>query len=782
MSQKDNDILEECREFFKLSSDAEKDNRERGLRGLEFAQGGDKQWDNKVLRTRRLPGKERPCKSYNQLPNFINQVANDGRMNMAQTKFVADDEGDEETAEKMEDVAREIQTRSDAEVAYDTAFYGQVVAGWGYWRYETDYCDDKSFDQIIRVKSIDNQFMVYDDPFVTTATQLDRRMLIEASMMPRKAFNKQFDEKYDDFDCASIGDKYAGWATKESIRVAEFWKREEIKTKLWKHKESGKITKDEPEDADSYDEREVISYKVKWYLCTADQILQRKDWVGQYIPYVKVVGHEVNINGEIVISGMVERLIPAQEQMNYFTNAAIEAMAIAPLSPWIADPVSIAPYQEIWDSANIINYAYLPADTYDTDGRQLAAPRRNDNGANLSGYVAMVQMSQQNFYNLSGIFPASLGQASNEKSGKAIIARQKESDVSTFHIHDNMARGQRIGGAILGDLIPLIYDASRTVNSKKYDGTHEQVTINKQHKGADGKLKNYDFSKGKYAPIVTTGPSYTTKRQEAVESQIQLAQAYPQIMQIAGSDIVRNFDWPGSDVISDKLKILEQTQFPQLAEEDNQDIPPQVAAQMQQMQQVIEQAGQQIQAMQAELESKQADTQIKMAEVQAKQGDYQLKAQQQQLDANESQRRAALDAEELRLEEQKLANDSEKNQLEQLKIQLEFAKLSMPAPATSKPKPEIDTENPHMIQAQLQTLAENRVMQEQESALNQQNIEQEKTMDMAKWDALMQSLEGVQQMLGANAQATQAQTDAILAPRTVMRDPKTGLAQAVVTS
>ena len=58
---------------------------------------------------------------------------------------------------------------------------------------------------------------------------------------------------------------------------------------------------------------------------------------------------------------------------------------------------------------------------------------------------------------------------------------------------------------------------------------------------------------------------------------------------------------------------------------------------------------------------------------------------------------------------------------------------------------------------------------------------QEKAMDAAKWNALLQGLDGVQQMLAANAQATQAQTAAISAPKTVVRDPNTGLVQSLVT-
>jgi hypothetical protein len=40
---------------------------------------------------------------------------------------------------------------------------------------------------------------------------------------------------------------------------------------------------------------------------------------------------------------------------------------------------------------------------------------------------------------VTGQYNASLGQTSNERSGKAILARQRESDTGTYHYVDNYA-------------------------------------------------------------------------------------------------------------------------------------------------------------------------------------------------------------------------------------------------------------------------------------------------------------------------------------------------------
>jgi len=627
-------IVQEAIDFCELSLDADSDNRKRGLYALNFAMGGDNQWDSAVLKTRRLVGFERPSDSYNQIPNFINQVANDARMNMTQTKFVPNEDGDKATAEKMEDLARNIQTQSDAEIAYDTAFYGQCVIGYGYWRYITEYENNKSFDQIIKVMPVENPFTIYDDPFVPTARQLERKRLLQATMMPVKDFNREYDKKYDEFTLNGIGDKSPGWATKDTVRVAEFWKVHEKKYTLYRNKKTGKIQKEKPANISSYDNREVCENEVKRYLITGSEVLETSVWQGSYIPYVKVVGQEVNIDGKAYVFGIVERMIPAQKQINYTTNAAIEAVALAPKSPWVLDPRGIANYQDIWNSSNTVNYAFLPYDS-NKDGAQLPPPQRNDNNANLNSYVVLQQQAQQNMYNLSGIYPASLGQASNEKSGKAILARQREGDVATFHIHDNMSRGQRVGGRILADLMPKIYDASRKVPGKREDGSSYLIPLNQPYKDErTGKSVTHDLSAGTYDVAVTTGPSYTTKRQEAAEAQMQLVQAMGDLMGPAIPTIIRTQDWPSADKIAEAV---ERGLPPELRDPDQVNaegkapkVPPQVQAQLQQGEQLIMQLGQELQATQAQLQNKQAEDQLQAQQNQLKAAEIQLKGQELQ--------------------------------------------------------------------------------------------------------------------------------------------------------
>ena len=97
--------------------------------------------------------------------------------------------------------------------------------------------------------------------------------------------------------------------------------------------------------------------------------------------------------------------------------------------------------------------------------------------------------------------------------------------------------------------------------------------------------KIYNPGVGTYDVIVTTGPSYLTKRQEAMDAMSQILQGNPALWSAAGDLFVKNMDWPGADELAERLKKMID---PKLLE--NEDDP------------ALQAANQQIQAMATEME------------------------------------------------------------------------------------------------------------------------------------------------------------------------------------
>jgi hypothetical protein len=212
-----------------------------------------------------------------------------------------------------------------------------------------------------------------------------------------------------------------------------------------------------------------------------------------------------------------------------------------------------------------------------------------------SGLLQAKAGAAEDIKSATGQYNASLGMTSNERSGKAILARQREGDIGTYHYVDNLARAIRHIGRQLVDLIPKIYDTERIARIIGEDGEPSTVRMNpmqeepvKRIVDQEGTLieKIYNPGVGKYDVRVITGPGYATKRQEALESMAQLLQGNPQLWQVAGDLFVKNMDWPGAQDLAKRFK---KTIDPKvLADEDD----PALAA-----------ANQQMQAMQAEMEN-----------------------------------------------------------------------------------------------------------------------------------------------------------------------------------
>jgi len=207
----------------------------------------------------------------------------------------------------------------------------------------------------------------------------------------------------------------------------------------------------------------------------------------------------------------------------------------------------------------------------------------------------------------TGQYDASLGQKSNETSGRAIMARQREGDTATFHYVDNLARAVRHVGRIVLDMIPKVLDTKRIARIIGEDDEQQNATLDPQNPEAlteyedeEGAMKRiFNPSVGTYDVYTSTGPSFTTRRMEAVEAMTQMTQANPQLWQVIGDLLVKNMDWPGADDMAKRLKLtlLPQVQESIAGEEGGKpQVPPQ-------MQQAMQQMGQQVEALTQELEA-----------------------------------------------------------------------------------------------------------------------------------------------------------------------------------
>jgi hypothetical protein len=644
------DVLARMRDRLEQSLSAYSDSRDSELDDLRFMAGSPDnrwQWPQEVLATRgAVQGQTinaRPCLTINKLPQHVRQVTNDQRQNRPAGKVIpVDDQADIEVAEVFDGMVRHIEYISDADVAYDTACDNQVTFGEGYVRILTEYCDDDTFDQDIRICRIRNSFSVYMDPHIQDPCGSDAEYCFITEDMPKDEFERLFPnaEPISSISVRGTGDEQLSqWIREDSVRIAEYFYAYYDSVKL--HLYPGNVTAygGSPEAKQMemmglkpIRSRDVEIRRIKWLKTNGYEILEEQEWPGKWIPVVRVVGNEFEVDGRLYISGLVRNAKDAQRMYNYWVSQEAEMLALAPKAPFIGYGGQFEGYEHQWKTANTSNWPYLEVnpDVTDAQGGVLPLPQRAAPPLPQTGLIQAKMGASDDIKATTGQYDSSLGATSNERSGRAILARERQGDTGTYHYVDNLARAIRYVTRQLVDLIPKIYDTQRIARIIGMDGKTDTVKIDPMQPEPVRKIvdeagiviqKIYNPSVGKYDVAVTTGPSYYTKRQEAMAAMGEILQANPQLWAVAGDLFVKNMDWPGAQEIAERLA---KTIDPKLLEASDES-PAMQAAQ------------QQIQAMGAEMEQmfnmlQNVQQSMEAREVQVKEFEAQVKAYQAETD------------------------------------------------------------------------------------------------------------------------------------------------------
>jgi hypothetical protein len=591
--------IEEAKQFLRLCNDSDSNNRAEALDDVRFAAGD--QWPVDVQNSRVLEA--RPCLTINKVDAYIRQICNQQRQQRPRIKVHGmNNDSDAKVAEIITGITRHIENQSDADQAYDHAFEYCVKMGWGYWRVTTDYVRDDSFDQEIYIKRIENPFSVYFDPNSVEPDGSDAEKCLVTTVVSKAVFKKMYPNAEDTqgFSSRGTGDTESEWVTKEDIRIAEYFYTEREKAMIIQLSDGTTGYSDEMPSKEVLaqagitviDKRDTWRKKIKWCKLTAMQILEEGEWAGKFIPIVPVYGQEVRVDDKHKKFGLVRMAKDPQRMYNYWSTALTETVALAPKAKWLLAEGQDEGHENEWAMANIKAMPVLRYKQTDIEGRIAPAPTRLQPEPPPAGVMTALQGMNQDLQAVVGIFdPAQLPQGM--QSGKSLQGQQQQADMTNFHYYDNLTRSIRHTGRIILDLIPKIYDRQRVMRIIGDDGKPEMVTINEQGQDEQGvsKVLN-DVTVGEYDVVMETGPGYNSKRQEAVDSMMSLLGADPTLMQTAGDLIFRNMDFPGAEVIADRLAAAN----PMAQIDDKSPIPPQVQMQLKNAQQTIQQLQQQIQA------------------------------------------------------------------------------------------------------------------------------------------------------------------------------------------
>ena len=577
----DERVIAEIKRRFKQCQDWESKQRKLFLEDIKFANAdadNGYQWPNDIYTNRN--GDNRPCLTINKVRQHNLQIVNDAKQNKPSIKFrPVGDGATYDAAQIFEGLARHTEYISNATSIYDSATRSQVEGGIGYWRVVTEYADKDTFDQEIYIRRIKDPLSVYLDPDINELDGSDAMFGFVYEDIKKEVFK----DKYPEFKDLPSSNSFDNDSTVDDkhIRVCEYYRRNPIEKELISYKK-------DPTDLDSESEtvlvykgnipseivkelksqhgtktRKVIDYEVEWFKVAGDKIIENTKWLGKYIPIVRLIGEETIINGILDRKGHTRALKDPQRMYNYFSSASVEQVALQTKVPWLASVQSIEGHEAVWRTANIDNPSMLPYNAVNDDGTPIPPPERINPPVSSQGYLQSMETAKQELMLVSGQYEATMGQRSNEVSGKAIDGRQRQGENATYHFIDNNAIAIKFTAKILYDLYPKIYDTNRVLKIIGEDGSETDIMLDPQATQAHQEVQKRNEQKasiifnpnvGKYDIYCDIGPAYATRRQEAWNAITQIIKTDGALVPIVGDLLFRSADFPNADKIAERLE------------------------------------------------------------------------------------------------------------------------------------------------------------------------------------------------------------------------------------
>ena len=571
---------------YKRALDYDRENREAALDDSAFVAG--EQWPDDLLAARA----NRPCMTVNRLPSFIRQVANEIRIKPPAIQVVAMEDADRDLADVQEGLIRSIEAVSSARRAYASAIEDSTRCGMGFLRVMTDYATEDSFDQEARIRHIDNPMSVLMDPDMVDPLGSDAKFAFVLDTMSEQAFREAYPDKSSgmDGDATTEMQSREGWLSDNRVQIAEYWCVEETPVDVLLLEDGTVVDVSEydamveayNQDADAFQlvateaqaeaattgaepelpdppqapplpaynadgtprTRKVKRRKVMSYLMSGGEFLEGPtEWVGSRIPIVPVWGEVYRIGDRTVRTSLIRFAKDSQRMINFWRSASVEALALAPRAPVLITAQQVKGHELDWANAGLDNPAVL---VYNETGS--GVPTRLMPPTMQAAMFNEAAVAQDDLKATTGIYDAALGARSNETSGKAIMARQREGDISTYAFIDNLMQAVEEIGRILVNIIPRVYDAQRQIRILGPRMETKVLTVN------DG--GQYDLTRGKYDVVVKAGGAFTTRREEMAEIFQGLMQSVPALAPVIIPRLIDVLDMPDAEEIAQEVRAL----------------------------------------------------------------------------------------------------------------------------------------------------------------------------------------------------------------------------------
>ena len=616
---------------------------------------------------------------FNKLGTLINTLLGEQQQNTPQLEVVPTSDCDEETAQIRQVIVKDTMLSTDAKRVYQVAAKQAYVGGFGAFCVDTDYINQKSFDQNIVYRSFKDATRCYWDIGAEHPNKIDGMRCGYISRMTRQKFRsiygKDIEEKIKKEHSAlnqsqeeialstenQSSENPFTWADDSGITLIDDYVRKMVPDTLYKLS-NGRIVNQE--ELDELIESSRTQHMMPEMMAGMEDIpggeveVEEEFAMDEDFMTIYDEGMPVRIEDSKTIkkSRIIHRRIageyileesefPADDLPLIFVdqNSYYDKNGKQITRPFMIDSIDAQRYLNYlgtqcayllkisrWDQwiGSKKNVQSLDTQqqwkdptvikgmlTYD-ESPSGAKPEQVRPPELSESLMQQYQRAIEDMYTSSGLYPTRLGQVGNEVSGAAIDARTRQGSYSTYVAFNSINMAVTAGGIIVNQMIPRVYDTQRIMNLMTPDKGRQNITINESQDEYGEKVKN-DVRKGEFQVLLQAGPSYEGQKAEALES-LQLAlKNNPAIFNLIADLYAENLPLMNTIEIKNRFKTL---------------VPQEIleAGKTGQMPQQAHQPSAQDQAAMAEAEYKRQQIEIKKQELKMEMQEMQAKMDMQQ--------------------------------------------------------------------------------------------------------------------------------------------------------
>jgi hypothetical protein len=577
---------------------------------------------------------------YNKLGVLMNHLVGDQMQNTPNLQILPDEDVPVETADIRAALIRNISLNSDSKTVYNTVYGQELVGGYSAYRIGTDYINNMSFDQEIKVYAFNDPNHCYWDISAKSKCKTDGMYGGFKTRMSRKKFRDKWGKDIESQigTTSTTEDSTMAFADDDSItQIDDFEKKGENQT-IYKLSDGSVIDQDEFRSLEKIkyegkkllsrngqmvtviDKRETILYKVMHRQIAGDFVLEETTFESEQIPVVFVDQNSYYTKqGQQITRSFFKDVKDAQKYLNYLATQSAYIMKISRYDQFIMPRKCAAnpDTQQQWRDPSIVNGALYYDETPSGDRpEQLRPPELS------ASLLQQYERTLMDIQSGTGLYNTQLGEMGNEVSGTAIEGRNQRGNKNSEISRNSMNIAIAVGGEIINEMIPKVYDTHRKLSLNMPDAESKSIEINKPLDDYGMAYEN-SMTQGRYKIRLKPGPSYEGEKKESLLSLQSVIEAdrTGQVFSMIADLYAENLPLDNTLELRNRLRTIVSPEIIQ-AGKTGQPLPPkppqpskdQILAQLKQAE------------MQQKEQQAQRDYQMKVQELQLKQAEMQRKA------------------------------------------------------------------------------------------------------------------------------------------------------------